>query len=130
MLLAIAVLPLLAGGFWKHDRNKLILSAVLGLPVLVWTGLLDFAAVAHAAREYAAFIILLGALFIIAGGIVVRGTLAGTPGPNTIMLGIGALLASLIGTTGASMVLVRPLLRANSVRNRKAHVFVFLIFLV
>src|SRR5439155_19640981 len=59
----------------------------------------------------------------------VRGTLAGTPGLNTIMLGIGAVLASVIGTTGASMVLVRPLLRANSVRERKAHVFVFLIFL-
>src|SRR5207244_4559150 len=76
-----------------------------------------------------AFIIMLGALFVISGGILVRGTLAGTPGLNTGMLAAGAVLASVIGTTGASMVLVRPLLRANSVRERKAHVFVFLIFL-
>jgi Na+/H+ antiporter NhaD/arsenite permease-like protein len=69
-------------------------------------------------------------LFVISGGIVVRGTLAGTPGLNAILLGIGALLASVIGTTGASMLLVRPLLRANSVRALKAHVFVFFIFVV
>jgi Na+/H+ antiporter NhaD/arsenite permease-like protein len=130
MLVCIAVLPLVAGRLWEHNRNKLILSVLLGAPVVIWTGLLDSAAVVHAASEYAAFIILLGALFVIAGGIVVRGTLAGTPGLNTVMLGAGALLASLIGTTGASMVLVRPLLRANSVREQKAHVFVFLIFVV
>jgi Na+/H+ antiporter NhaD/arsenite permease-like protein len=128
MLVCIAVLPLIAGRTWERNRNKLILSAVLGAPVVIWTGVLDSAAVVHAAGEYAAFIIMLGALFVIAGGIVVRGTLAGTPGLNTIMLGVGAVLASVIGTTGASMVLVRPLLRANSVREQKAHVFVFLIF--
>src|SRR5581483_10602580 len=100
MLLAIAVMPLLAPGFWEHNRNKALLSLVLG------------------------------ALFVISGGIVVRGTLAGTPGLNAILLGIGATLASLIGTTGASMLLIRPLLRANSVRALKAHVFVFFIFVV
>jgi Na+/H+ antiporter NhaD/arsenite permease-like protein len=130
MLVCIAVLPLVAGRIWDRNRNKLILSAVLGAPVIIWTSMLDSAAVVHAANEYAAFIIMLGALFVISGGIVVRGTLAGTPGLNTIMLSAGAVLASVIGTTGASMLLIRPLLRANSVRERKAHVFVFLIFVV
>src|SRR5690349_9809685 len=130
MLLCIAVLPLVAGRFWEHNRNKAVLSLVLGVPVAIWTALLDTTALLHAGAEYLAFIILLGALFVIASGIVVRGTLAGTPGLNTAVLGLGALLASLIGTTGASMLLVRPLLRANSVRLRKGHVFFFFIFVV
>ena len=90
----------------------------------------DPIAILHTAHEYVAFIVLLGALFVIAGGIVVRGTLAGTPGLNTGLLAIGALLASLVGTTGASMLLIRPLLRANSVRKRIAHVVIFFIFVV
>ena len=128
MLLSIAVLPLVAGGFWKSNRNKALLSGVLGAPVAIWTALLDAGALLHSASEYLAFIVLLGALFVIAGGVVVRGTLAGTPGLNTVLLGCGAVLASLIGTTGASMVLIRPLLRANSIRLRKSHVVVFFIF--
>jgi Na+/H+ antiporter NhaD/arsenite permease-like protein len=130
MLVAIAVLPLFASRFWEHNRNKVIVSAVLGAPIAAWTAMLDGQALLHAANEYVAFILLLGALFVISGGIVVRGTLAGTPGLNASLLAIGAVLASLIGTTGASMLLIRPLLRANSVRNRKAHVFVFFIFVV
>jgi Na+/H+ antiporter NhaD/arsenite permease-like protein len=130
MLLAIAVMPLLAPGIWEHNRNKLGLSALLGLPVAAGVTLLDRGAMLHAAHEYLDFILLLGALFVISGGIVVRGTLAGTPGLNAILLGTGAVLASLVGTTGASMLLVRPLLRANSVRTRKAHVVVFFIFVV
>jgi Na+/H+ antiporter NhaD/arsenite permease-like protein len=130
MLLAIAVLPLVAPHFWERNRNKALVSLVLGAPVALWMGALDPGAVGHTAHEYAAFIILLGALFVISGGVVVRGTLAGTPGLNTVLLAIGALLASLIGTTGASMVLVRPLLRANSVRQDRSHVFVFFIFVV
>jgi len=129
-LLCIAVLPLVAGHFWDHNRNKALLSFLLGAPVAIWIAYLEPVVLAHTAHEYAAFIILLGALFVISGGVVVRGTLAGTPGLNTGLLGIGALLASLIGTTGASMVLIRPLLRANSVRQRKAHVVVFFIFVV
>jgi Na+/H+ antiporter NhaD/arsenite permease-like protein len=130
MLLSIAFLPLVAGGLWEYNRHKAILSLVVGGPVAVWTATLDSAAVLHTAGEYAAFIILLAALFVISGGIVIRGTLAGTPGLNSIVLAIGALLASIIGTTGASMLLVRPLLRANSVREQKGHVFVFFIFVV
>jgi Na+/H+ antiporter NhaD/arsenite permease-like protein len=130
LLLCIAVLPLVAGHFWEHNRNKALLSFLVGAPVAIWIAYLDPMVLAHTAHEYAAFIILLGALFVISGGIVVRGTLAGTPGLNVALLGIGAVLASLIGTTGASMVLIRPLLRANSVRQRKAHVVVFFIFVV
>jgi Na+/H+ antiporter NhaD/arsenite permease-like protein len=130
ILLCIAVLPLVAGHWWEHNRNKAILSALLGVPVAAWMASLDPLLLAHTAHEYVAFIVLLGALFVISGGIVVRGTLAGTPGLNTAMLGIGALIASLVGTTGASMLLIRPLLRANSIRERKRHVVVFFIFIV
>jgi Na+/H+ antiporter NhaD/arsenite permease-like protein len=129
-LLCIAVLPLVAGHFWDANRNKALLSFLMGAPVALWIGRLEPMVMAHTAHEYAAFIILLGALFVISGGIVVRGTLAGTPGLNVALFGVGAALASLIGTTGASMVLIRPLLRANSVRQRKAHVVVFFIFVV
>jgi len=128
LLLCIAVLPLAAGRWWEHHRNKAILVAVLGLPVALWMGLHQPGAVGHAAHEYASFIVLLGSLFVISGGIVVRGTIAGTPGVTAVLLAIGSVLASLIGTTGASMVLIRPLLRAISVRRRTAHVVVFFIF--
>lgn len=130
MLLCIAVLPLVAGHWWEHNKNKAILSAALGIPVAIAMLRINPIVLAHTAHEYAAFIILLGALFVIAGGIVVRGTLAGTPGLNTGLLAIGALIASLVGTTGASMLLIRPLLRANSVRKRIVHVVVFFIFIV
>jgi Na+/H+ antiporter NhaD/arsenite permease-like protein len=130
MLLAIAVLPLAAPHFWERNRSKALVSLALGGPVALWVGLLDPGAVLHAAHEYVAFVVLLGALYVISGGIVVRGTLAGTPGLNSALLAMGAVLASLIGTTGASMVLVRPLLRANSVRKDRTHVVVFFIFVV
>ncbi len=130
MLLAIACLPLVAGRFWEHNRNKALVSVLLGVPVAAAIGWMEPAVLGRTAHEYVAFLVLIGALFVISGGIVVRGTLAGTPGLNTVLLAIGAALASLIGTTGASMVLIRPLLRANSVRTRKAHVFVFFIFVV
>src|SRR5690606_34287526 len=81
-------------------------------------------------HEYLAFILLLGSLFVVTGGIVIRGSLSGTPLLNTLLIGIGGALASFIGTTGASVLLIRPLLRANAPRQRKAHVVVFFIFVV
>ena len=84
----------------------------------------------HSLKEYIAFITLLLSLFVIAGGIFVKGSLAGTPMSNTVILGIGAVLANLVGTTGASMLLIRPLLRANASRVQTSHIFVFLIFVV
>jgi len=109
-------------------------SAVLALPFASWLVISYGASAAseinHAVLDYLSFMALLGSLFIISGGIVVRGSLAGTPLSNSAFLGIGAVLANLIGTTGASMVLLRPLLRANEERHHKVHVVVFFIFVV
>jgi Na+/H+ antiporter NhaD/arsenite permease-like protein len=133
-LLAIAVVPLFAHRFWESNRNKLAVAALASLPVLVY--LLGVEPehgprwLLHGAREYAAFIALIGSLFVISGGVHLRGSLAGTPLVNSAVLGLGAALASFVGTTGASMLLIRPLLRANAARERKVHIVVFFIFIV
>jgi len=133
-LLAIAVVPLFAPHFWERERNKLAVAAAASLPVLFYLLAVEPGHgpqwLLHSAKEYVAFIALLGALFAISGGIHLRGSLAGTPLVNTGFLGLGALLASVIGTTGASMLLIRPLLRANAARERKVHVVVFFVFVV
>jgi Na+/H+ antiporter NhaD/arsenite permease-like protein len=133
-LLAIALVPLFAAHFWESNRNKLGVAAVASLPVLVYLFAVETGHgphwLLHSAKEYVAFIVLLGALFVISGGVHLRGSLAGTPIVNTGVLALGALLASFIGTTGASMLLIRPLLRANVARERKVHVVVFFIFVV
>ena len=110
MLLSIAILPLSVPHWWDKNKNKLMVSLILGGPIAGWVASLDPYALLHTMHEYFAFIVLLGSLFVISGGIVVRGKLAGTPGLNTILLLIGSVLASFIGTTGASMLLIRPLL--------------------
>jgi Na+/H+ antiporter NhaD/arsenite permease-like protein len=116
LLLAIAVLPLAAEHWWHSNRNKACvaggLAAVTAVYVVAayrWPGVM---AVLHVLTEYVSFILLLSALFVISGGIVVKGSLSGTPLANTVLLAIGAVLANVIGTTGASVLLVRPLLRA------------------
>jgi Na+/H+ antiporter NhaD/arsenite permease-like protein len=134
MLLSVAILPLAAPHFWEPNRNKGVVAAAFAVPLALYLVAAHGAAGVHEllekAKEYVSFIVLLGALFVISGGIVVRGSLSGTPLLNTTLLGIGALLASLIGTTGASMLLIRPLLRANAPRRRKVHIVVFFIFVV
>lgn len=130
LLISIAVFPLVAGHWWERNKNKGVVVGVLAAPVAVWILIHHPAHLGHSLHEYASFIVLLGSLFVISGGIVIRGNLSGTPMVNTLMLGIGAVLASLIGTTGASMLLIRPVLRANAVRQKKSHVVVFFIFLV
>ncbi len=140
LLLAIAILPLAAAHWWERNRNKLIVALAFGLPIAVLMFVeadargvpltLHDHPVLKALHEYVAFLLLLFALFVISGGIYVRGTLAGTPSVNAALLAIGAVIASFVGTTGASMLLIRPLLRANAVRKRKAHVVVFFIFVV
>jgi Na+/H+ antiporter NhaD/arsenite permease-like protein len=134
LLLAIAVLPLAAGHWWEHNRNKGIIAAVLSAPIVIYLLTTSGAEGQHAliekVIEYISFIALLGALFVISGGIYVKGSLSGTTLVNTSVLGFGAVLANLIGTTGASVVLIRPLLRANSPRQRKAHIVIFFIFIV
>jgi len=130
MLALIAVCPLLVGPWWARNRNKLVAAAALGLPILVLYLDRDPAALVHMAREYVSFIVLLGGLYVIAGGILMRGDLVATPLTNAAFLGAGAVLASFIGTTGASMLLVRPLLQTNRERTRVVHTIVFFIFLV
>lgn len=134
MLLSIAIIPLVAGHFWHHNYGKVALlwSLVLLVPfVLVFgSGLAAYEVVHAALLEYIPFIILLFALFTVSGGILITGNLHGSPAMNTAILAFGTLIASLIGTTGASMVLIRPLLRANDERRYNVHTVVFFIFLV
>lgn len=130
LLLSIAVLPLLVPRWWESNLNKGIVSAILGLPVSFYIFRLDSSRLIETGIEYTAFIVLLAALFIISGGIYLRGSLSGTPFTNTVVLAMGALLANFIGTTGASMLLIRPVLRANERRRHQVHIVVFFIFIV
>jgi Na+/H+ antiporter NhaD/arsenite permease-like protein len=130
MVLAIAILPLLFERWWQSNLNKAIVAVALGSPVALFFAVRDAARLGHTTLEYGAFVCLLGVLFIISGGIHVRGGPAGTPLSNTVTLAIGAVIANAIGTTGASMLLIRPLLRANEHRRHRAHVVIFFIFIV
>jgi Na+/H+ antiporter NhaD/arsenite permease-like protein len=130
MLLGIAVLPLVAHHWWESNRNRGIFTAVVATPMAIYL-LLEFPeGLLHSGHEYASFIALLGSLYVIAGGIHVSGDLKATPGTNVAILGIGAVLANLIGTTGASMVLIRTILRTNGQRQHVAHIPFFFILLV
>jgi len=129
-LLVIAVGPLWVPHWWESNRNKMIVSAALGLPILVLYAIRRPGALLSTAEEYVSFIVLLAGLYVISGGILLRGDLAATPATNTAFLGLGALLASFVGTTGASMLLIRPLLQTNRERTRVRHTVVFFIFLV
>jgi len=134
LLLSIALMPLLAPICWHHHFGKVALAwslafllpfAVVFGPAAAGSGL------AHAAiAEYIPFIVLLTALFTVAGGIFIKGNLHGSPGLNTAILAIGAVLASFMGTTGASMLMIRPMIRANDNRVHKVHMVVFFIFIV
>ena len=134
LLLAIASLPLVAGHWWESNVNRAKVTAAIALPFAAWWLATRGTTGAHqllaSLEEYLAFIVLLGSLYVISGGIHVAGTLAGSPLVNTAILAIGAVLANLIGTTGASMVLIRPLLRANQGRPCNQHAVVFFIFVV
>ena len=130
MLLCIAILPLVAEQKWHSNKNKMIVSVILGTPVLVLFAINNPAVLIHTAEEYVSFIMLLGALFVISGGILLTGDLRATPLNNTVILAIGAGLASFMGTTGAAMVLIRPLLKTNEQRANKTHTVLFFIFLV
>src|SRR5215467_6791196 len=130
LLLSIAIIPMVFPSWWDSNRNKMILSVALSLPVLAVVLPCDPGLLKHSLLDYFSFLTLLSALFVISGGIHVSGEFAGTPLVNTIFLAIGALLANVIGTTGASMLLVRPYIRANKVRKHKTHLIVFFIFVV
>jgi len=133
MLLSIALLPLLAGRFWRRHYPEVAAgwAAALAVPLLAAHGLAAFAALAHTViADYLPFVVLLGALYTIGGGVLIRGTLHGSPPVNAVIIATGTVLASVIGTTGATVLLIRPLLRANRRRTRRAHTVVFFIVLV
>ena len=134
ILLSIALMPLMVPGFWHHHFGKISAAWTLAffLPFAYFFGA-DAAGVSlvHALlAEYIPFIVLLTALYTVAGGIYIRGNLHGNPALNCGLLLIGVVLASFMGTTGASMLMIRPLIRANDNRQHKAHLVVFFIFLV
>lgn len=133
ILLSIAIIPLIKHKWWESNLNKAVVSAFCALPVLAYlvhSGHLGQEILSETLHEYYSFIVLLLALYVISGGVYIDGDLRATPAVNTIFLSIGSVLASLIGTTGAAMILVRPLLKTNSERKFKKHVFIFLIFIV
>lgn len=133
MLLSIALMPLLAPRFWHRHFGKV--AAFWGGALALWLVVVHGQAGAFElfhvlVADYVPFLILIYALFTVTGGILVTGRLSGTPLSNTLLLAGGTVLASLIGTTGAAMVLIRPLLRANEWRQKRVHQVVFFIFLV
>ncbi len=133
ILLSIALFPLLAPHFWHHHYPKVSLAWALAFAIpflIVYKGIALYEIMHIYIIDYIPFIILLWGLFTVAGGIHVKGTMKGTPAVNTMLLLIGTLLASWIGTTGAAMLLIRPILRSNSWRKYKVHTIVFFIFMV
>lgn len=134
MLLSIALGPVLFPHLWELHYGKFAAfwSVLVVVPLVLFRGFEPaLGALLHMALlDYVPFIILLFALFTIAGGILVMGNLDGTPATNTILLAIGTVLASFVGTTGASIIMIRPVLRANDDRRFNVHVVVFFIFLV
>lgn len=132
MLGAIAVLPLVANHFWEKNRNKLIIAMILAVPTTIY---LFIKGMNHEFYhilffDYVPFIILLGSLFVITGGIHIEGDIAAKPRVNTIMLAIGGILASFMGTTGAAMLLIRPVIQTNKERKFKVHTVLFFIAVV
>jgi Na+/H+ antiporter NhaD/arsenite permease-like protein len=130
MLLAIAVCPLWVPHWWETNRNKLVVACVLGLPVVGLYALRHPSVLLETVEEYVSFILLLTALYVIAGGVRLMGDLRATPVVNTTFLATGSVLASFLGTTGASMLLIRPVLQTNRQRTRITHTVIFFIFLV
>ncbi len=135
MLLMIALGPLFFEEWWESNKNKLITSLVLGIPTAIylivvggseWTGELTHQLI----FEYIPFIVLLGALFVITGGIHLSGDIQAKPAINTLFLAIGGILASFMGTTGAAMLLIRPIIKTNSQRKFKVHTVLFFIAIV
>lgn len=134
LLVAITILPILprVSGWWSHLPNKCLLAAVCGLAGAGFHFAVagDLAKLMETLLDYLAFITLLASLYVVSGGIHISGAFSGLPWMNTAFLALGALLANVMGTTGASIVLIRPLLHANRRRHHKVHVVVFFIFVV
>ena len=129
MLLAIATGPLIAEKWWEQNKNKLLVAILLGIPVVIYmlSNGLSEKLIDTVAYDYVPFMILLGSLFVITGGIHVSGDIKATPLNNTLFLGIGFILASIMGTTGAAMLLIRPLISTNQERKYTTHTILFFI---
>lgn len=133
ILLCIALLPLINAHFWSENLWWISLGVFcipMGIIFGFFMGDILREKTFEKVLEYLSFIILLASLFVISGGILVKGRFTGTPVVNSIFLLIGSVFASFVGTTGASMLLIRPLIRANGARKKKAHIVIFFIFLV
>ena len=134
LLLCIAIMPLIKGEWWeKHQPLAVIfwiLAMVIPFAIYYGAGQAAETVLECTVNDYLTFIILLFGLFCVSGNITMEGDFAGSPRINVGLLALGTLLASCIGTTGASMLMVRPVLKMNSWRKRKAHIMVFFIFLV
>lgn len=134
MLLSIAIFPLVKAEWWEHNQLKAAIgwSLLFLIPFGAVFGLnmLTYQVLEVILLDYLPFIVLLFGLFVAAGGIVLKGTLIGTTRVNMLLLLIGTLLSSWVGTTGAAMLMIRPVIRANAWRENKAHIVVFFIFMV
>ena len=130
LLLSIAVLPLVLPHFWHPLKNQAIVAAFFSFPVIYLCLIHNPHLLATGLEHYLSFVILLASLFIVSGGICITGDLVSTPLVNTLILFVGAVLANFIGTTGASMVLIRPLLHANAYRKKDIHIPIFFIMAV
>ncbi|MBN2265869.1 MAG: sodium:proton antiporter [Candidatus Aminicenantes bacterium] len=130
LLLSIAIIPLKAPHWWEDHKNKGLVAFLWALPVAVYFLFPLPHELVLSLKDYSSFLLLLTALFIVSGGIVLKGDLKATPEVNTLFLLVGAVLANFIGTTGASMLLIRPMLMTNSERRNTKHVPIFFIFVV
>jgi len=130
MLLGIAIIPLINRHWWEHTRNQALVTAICGVPILIYFLMLDYHQLLHTGLEYVSFIIYIGGLFTVAGGIFIKGDVQATPKVNTAFLAIGAVLANFVGTTGASMLLIRPMMNTNKERYHITHIPIFFIFIV
>lgn len=132
MLLTIAVGPLLFPHWWEKNRNKLIVSLLLGIPTAIYLIAqgLTHNLMHQMVFDYVPFIILLGSLFTITGGIHLSGDIKAKPTTNTLFLALGAVLSSFMGTTGAAMLLIRPVIRTNAQRKYRVHTILFFIAIV
>jgi Na+/H+ antiporter NhaD/arsenite permease-like protein len=132
MLACIAIFPLFFNHFWEKNSNKLLVAGILSIPIIIYLAMLGNYGKLYETMvfDYLPFLVLLGALFIITGGIYIDGDIEAKPIVNTVYLAIGAILASFIGTTGAAMLLIRPIISTNSERKYRVHTILFFIGIV
>jgi Na+/H+ antiporter NhaD/arsenite permease-like protein len=130
LLLCIAIMPLYFEEWWSKIKNQAIVVFICSTPIFIYFLMIDYHQLVHTGLEYISFIIYVGGLFTVAGGIFLKGDILATPRNNTLFLALGALLANVVGTTGASMLLIRPMLTMNQDRRHIIHIPIFFIFIV